>query len=110
MILSGEPVKDYIDSAVRHILLRQGVLLRFMRKIRLLSAILRKQLMRSGFEKLILLHHTALGSLLQYAWRFLAQVDFQNFRIILHHILNMQASSFWRQVQLSHATRFLSPL
>ncbi|OIV97364.1 hypothetical protein TanjilG_07116 [Lupinus angustifolius] len=26
MISSGQPVKDYIDSAVRHVLLRQGVL------------------------------------------------------------------------------------
>lgn len=26
MISSGQPVNDYIDSAVRHVLLRQGVL------------------------------------------------------------------------------------
>ncbi|KAL8498487.1 hypothetical protein ACS0TY_021712 [Phlomoides rotata] len=26
MISSGQPVKEYIDSAVRHVLLRQGVL------------------------------------------------------------------------------------
>ncbi|WP_285167033.1 hypothetical protein, partial [Mycobacterium tuberculosis] len=26
MISSGQPVKEYIDSAVRHILMRQGVL------------------------------------------------------------------------------------
>ena len=29
MISSGQPVKDYIDSAVRHVLLRQVILLLF---------------------------------------------------------------------------------